>query len=109
MLRDAPRCSAYARALRAANLEGKAVLDVGAGTGLLSILAAKFGARVVYSCEASGLATAIGAAAQANGVGDVVKVMHCRAEVRAAEQRRGPDERPPPSPLTHTQPPSNAH
>ena len=105
MLRDAPRCSAYARALSAANLEGKAVLDVGAGTGLLSILAAKFGARVVYSCEASGLAAAIGAAAQANGVGDVVKVMHCRAEVRAAEQRRGPDERPPPLAL-HTHPAS---
>ena len=34
MLDDAPRNDAYAKALQAANLEGKVVLDVGSGTGL---------------------------------------------------------------------------
>lgn len=102
MLRDKPRCAAYAAALRGADLEGKAVLDVGAGTGLLSVLAAKAGARAVYAIEASGLAAAIQAAADANGVGDRVHVLHCRAEDAEVRAARGaaatfPCPHPPPA------------
>jgi len=51
MLRDRIRCEAFRRALTEMVIPDSAVLDVGAGTGLLSIFAAKAGARVVYAVE----------------------------------------------------------
>ncbi|KAF0306607.1 Protein arginine N-methyltransferase 9 [Amphibalanus amphitrite] len=56
MLNDARRNAAYGRAVRAASrrlAEGELVLDVGAGTGLLSMLAAQAGASPVIACESS--------------------------------------------------------
>ncbi|XP_043208834.1 protein arginine N-methyltransferase 9-like [Amphibalanus amphitrite] len=56
MLNDARRNAAYGRAVRAASrrlTEGELVLDVGAGTGLLSMLAAQAGASPVVACESS--------------------------------------------------------
>ncbi|EOD41259.1 hypothetical protein EMIHUDRAFT_53207, partial [Emiliania huxleyi CCMP1516] len=55
--------------------EGKAVLDVGAGSGILAIWAAKAGARVVYAVEATSMAKHARRLAAANGVGDVVVVL----------------------------------
>ena len=48
MLKDAPRLAAYAAAVEAnaSFIRGRAVLDVGAGTGILSLLCARAGARV---------------------------------------------------------------
>lgn len=48
MLQDHARTSAYKRAIEALGekIKGAAVLDVGAGTGILSLFAAKQGARV---------------------------------------------------------------
>jgi SAM-dependent methyltransferase len=51
MLRDSIRCEAFRRALTETVTPDSAVLDVGAGTGLLSIFAAQAGARVVYAVE----------------------------------------------------------
>ena len=41
MLQDSARVSAYSAALSAAAVGGKTVLEVGCGTGILSLMAAK--------------------------------------------------------------------
>lgn len=49
MLKDRPRTLAYKNFIEknAALIEGKVVMDVGAGTGILSLFAAKAGAKKV--------------------------------------------------------------
>jgi protein arginine N-methyltransferase 1 len=54
--------------------KGKAVLDVGAGSGVLAIWAAMAGARVVYAVEATSMAKQARRLAEANGVGHIVHV-----------------------------------
>jgi hypothetical protein len=51
MLNDRDRNRAFAEAINRSNVRDKVVLDIGAGTGLLSMLAAKQGAAHVYACE----------------------------------------------------------
>ena len=58
MLHDTGRIRAFERAIegavarfRAAHGRGPVVLDIGAGTGLLSMLAARAGAAAVFACE----------------------------------------------------------
>lgn len=55
MIRDTARTEAYKNVILAnrALFEGKTVLDVGAGTGILSIFCAQAGASKVYAVEAS--------------------------------------------------------
>ena len=55
MLNDVDRNRSYEAGIEAAIREGggKTVLDLGAGTGLLSLMAARAGAERVYACEAS--------------------------------------------------------
>ena len=64
----------------AARFKGKVVMDVGAGSGILSLLAARAGARKVFAVEASDMARTIALTARENGFGDVVTVLHGRAE-----------------------------
>eukprot|EP00128_Syssomonas_multiformis_P010009 Colp12_sorted_trinity150504_noHs@84 len=58
MVRDFARTDAYRRALLQHDLKDKVVLDVGCGSGILSLFALKAGAKTVYAVDASPIATA---------------------------------------------------
>ena len=51
------------------------MLDVGTGSGVLAIWAAKAGAKRVYAVEATSMATHARALAERNGVGQVVQIL----------------------------------
>lgn len=55
MLKDSARNKAFKEAIfdNEFSIKGKVVLDVGAGTGILSIFCAQVGAAKVYAVEAS--------------------------------------------------------
>ncbi|XP_043229694.1 protein arginine N-methyltransferase 9-like isoform X1 [Amphibalanus amphitrite] len=80
MLNDARRNAAYGRAVRAASrrlAEGELVLDLGAGTGLLSMLAAQAGASPVVACESSEAMCQVAAATLAdNGMENRVQLVN---------------------------------
>jgi protein arginine N-methyltransferase 1 len=73
MIADATRLEAYALALRAAVFPGATVLDLGAGTGILSLLACQCGARKVYAVEPSDALQLARETARANGFTDRVE------------------------------------
>lgn len=58
MLEDGPRVRAYKSAIMNQKelFEGRCVMDVGAGSGILSVFCAQAGARKVIAVEASALA-----------------------------------------------------
>src|SRR5579859_1487420 len=51
MLNDVKRGQVYADALSLIDVRDRTVLDIGAGSGLLSMIAVRCGARHVYACE----------------------------------------------------------
>jgi len=77
MLEDQKRMQSYYDAVFGNQklFEGKTVLDVGTGSGILAIWAAQAGARKVYAVEATYMARHAKRLAESNGVGDVVEVM----------------------------------
>lgn len=82
MLQDHVRTSIYQFAVyeNKEDFRGKRVLDVGAGTGILSFFAAKAGASQVYAVEASGMALKAEKLAAGNGLQDIVTVVNKRVE-----------------------------
>lgn len=76
MLRDEARNAAFDAAIRRAVTRGTHVLDIGAGSGLLSMMAARAGAGRVVACEENpaiaGMAAQIVAA---NGYADRIRVV----------------------------------
>lgn len=80
MMEDFPRTDAYRRAIVAgrAHFKGKAVLDVGCGLGILSMLAAREGeARMVYAVEACReTAARAQRIVEANGLSSRIQVIH---------------------------------
>uniref|UniRef100_A0A6A7FM38 type I protein arginine methyltransferase n=2 Tax=Hirondellea gigas TaxID=1518452 RepID=A0A6A7FM38_9CRUS len=82
MVGDVPRTSAYRTAIldNPHLFKGKTVMDVGAGTGILSLFAAAAGAARVYAVEASGTAALLEQVARDNGFSEVITVLHSRVE-----------------------------
>ena len=75
MLHDQARNLAYARAIERHVLPGMTVLEIGTGAGLLALLAARAGARVV-TCEANPMiAAAAREIAHRNGLSDRIEVI----------------------------------
>lgn len=82
MLKDKARCEAYNNAIQLykSDFEGKVVLDVGCGTGILSCFAAKAGAKKVYAVEASKMYKNAKKVVESNGFSDIIAVIHGRVE-----------------------------
>ena len=75
MLHDDRRTGDYLTALRAAVRPGDVVLDIGTGSGVLAVAAARVGARRVYAVEASDIAEVARRVFAANGVTDTVTLV----------------------------------
>jgi SAM-dependent methyltransferase len=80
MVSDRVRTEAYQKALAAAVRPGDVVLDVGAGTGIMGMLAAQAGAKKVYCVERAGIATVARRLVEQNGFGDRVEVIQAEVE-----------------------------
>lgn len=79
LLRDALRNQAYDAAIRRAVTPGCTVLEIGTGSGILAMMAARAGARVV-TCESNPpVAAAARAVIAANGLADRIRVVGKRS------------------------------
>ena len=79
MLRDRARNAAYGAAI-ARFAPGRTVLDIGTGSGLLAMMAARAGAARVFACEANPmLAISARAVIAANGLADRITVFDCHS------------------------------
>ena len=73
MIADEGRLSAYARALEMRVTPGAVVLDIGAGPGIMSLLACRAGAARVYAIEPDDVIEVAREAAAANGLSDRIQ------------------------------------
>ncbi|XP_005104067.1 probable protein arginine N-methyltransferase 6.1 [Aplysia californica] len=82
MLKDRPRTLAYRKFLETNRdvIKDKVVMDVGAGTGILSLFAAAAGAKKVYAVEASDVALICEEVVKDNDLESVVEVIHGAVE-----------------------------
>lgn len=62
------------------SIAGKVVMDVGCGTGILSIFCALAGARRVYAIDASDIAVQASEIVKSNNLSDKIIVLHDRVE-----------------------------
>ena len=76
MICDRVRTEAFRRAINSVVRPGDIVLDVGAGSGILSMFAAQAGAARVYAVERTTVAVLAQQLAAANEVAETVKVIH---------------------------------
>ena len=79
MIQDHARTDAYRRAIESV-ARGKRVLDVGTGTGILSMFAARAGAAHVDAVDSSAIIELARDVAEDNGFGDKITFHRGRAE-----------------------------
>lgn len=79
---DWVRTEAYRNAIvgNKVDFKGKIVMDVGAGSGILSLFAAQAGAKKVYAVEASNIAESARLLVHSNGYEDVIEVIEAKVE-----------------------------
>ena len=58
----------------------KVVMDIGCGTGILSIFAARAGAKKVYGIDSANIIEATQYIVNTNGFGNVIKLIHKKVE-----------------------------
>ena len=75
MVADHGRTDAYARALRDRLTPDSVVLDIGAGPGILTLLACQAGARKVYAVESDGIIEVARESVARNGYTDRVELI----------------------------------
>ncbi|KAJ6252260.1 arginine methyltransferase 1-related [Anaeramoeba flamelloides] len=82
MLQDQIRTGSYCRAIlkNKALFKDKIVMDVGCGTGILSMFAAKAGAKRVIGIECSGIIEQARQIVKENGYSDIIKLVHKKCE-----------------------------
>ncbi|KAM4718536.1 protein arginine N-methyltransferase 6 [Anableps anableps] len=82
MIADYVRTNTYRTAIlrNSESIRGKVVLDVGAGTGVLSIFCAQAGAKKVYAVEACSIAEQAVEIVKQNNVEDIVEVIRGTVE-----------------------------
>lgn len=82
MINDIPRTSAYRDAImqNCELFKDKIILDVGAGTGILSIFAARAGAKQVYAVECSDTAGLAKKIIKENGMGHKITIVNKKIE-----------------------------
>jgi type I protein arginine methyltransferase len=82
MLKDKIRTNAYRDAIEGnpEDFKDKIVLDIGAGTGILSIFAAKAGAKHVYAVENAEIAFFAREIIKQNGLEDKITVLKGKME-----------------------------
>jgi len=80
MLQDEVRCKAFRDALFEVVTPDSVVLDIGAGTGILSIFAAQAGAKKVYAVERSPVAQCARQIISVNGLSDRITVLQGEME-----------------------------
>jgi protein arginine N-methyltransferase 1 len=72
MLADELRTTSFRSAIEASVNPGDVVVDIGTGTGVLSVFAAKAGASRVYAIEQEPIIAVARKIAESNGVGDII-------------------------------------
>ncbi|XP_068332828.1 probable protein arginine N-methyltransferase 6 isoform X1 [Pyrus communis] len=82
MIKDRVRTESYRAAImqHQSSIAGKVVVDVGCGTGILSIFCAQAGAKRVYAVDASDIAVQANEVVKANNLSETVIVLHGRVE-----------------------------
>ena len=94
ILLDRARNAAYARAIAAAVRPGMLVLEIGAGSGLLAMMAARAGAEVVACEENPIIAAAAERIVAHNGLADRIRIVAKRSDAMTI-----PDDLPRPADL----------